>query len=544
MKLLVISPPLVLFWVCLFKFHSVCGFQSAPLTRRSRYPARATSLLHKITALGFSIDVPQKISSASTLSPSKSLSDPAKTKEPKKKHAVYKHLFRNYGDISFDSWLRCQDPESFLKSVGYSTEEIQGMENEFPPLLSLNVHDQLAPKVRFLVETLEGGSGRLTWNDDDDEQGDSPNIQSPALARHAHPVGQIDDECAIFLEAEQDGTAAVHSMRVSPSTRAIVPATFFGCQLDRIVGPFHAYLHVHGLPHGRALLEEPKLLGQFLRACCNSPNAATALESFAGLCQEWGGCGAAGPAHTKDDVEEFVGKFGPGLLPAARAGLAGQYGRSLIPTLLLHGANPLECDSHGVAPFLYAAGSGDLGGFQALADVTRTEHGHASMLETLDCEREPRYGATALHWACCGVGTHFAGGGGSFDVCRWILEQAGEDREAVANLASGESKSTPLMWAAWAGSLEIVDLLLLHGANLEHTDGKGRNAFHWSAAAGHMDVVEFLMKQRGGREGLNHVDHDGKCPVDYARMYDRQDVARGIDELNRETLLATTVWTV
>src|SRR5210317_1558667 len=42
----------------------------------------------------------------------------------KSKKRVYKHLFRHYGDISFDSWLRCEEPESFLQSIGYTREEL------------------------------------------------------------------------------------------------------------------------------------------------------------------------------------------------------------------------------------------------------------------------------------------------------------------------------------------------------------------------------------------------------------------------------------
>ena len=43
------------------------------------------------------------------------------------------------------------------------------------------------------------------------------------------------------------------------------------------------------------------------------------------------------------------------------------------------------------------------------------------------------------------------------------------------------SHVTPLMEAVRKGDLEICDLLLCHGADLELVDGSGENVMHWAA---------------------------------------------------------------
>jgi hypothetical protein len=79
---------------------------------------------------------------------------------------IYKHLFRHSEDITFDIWLRCAKPQEVLGSVGYTTEEMEELSRDYPPLLSLNVHDKLAPIVQSLVETMGGGTGRMTWRNE------------------------------------------------------------------------------------------------------------------------------------------------------------------------------------------------------------------------------------------------------------------------------------------------------------------------------------------------------------------------------------------
>jgi hypothetical protein len=448
----------------------------------------------------------------------------------KQQRQVYKHLFRHYGDISFDSWLRCQEPQSFFSSVGYTPKEVSILEQDYPAIMTLNVHDQLAPKIRFLVETLQGGTGRLTWKAEEDPDGVEGNVK-PQYQEHGE-----NDECFLY-DQEGDDDEGHHSMQLFESTKKVVNGIFFACQLDRVVGPYHAYLKAHGLPHGKTLLDKPKLLEEFLQAC----ESKSHQQAFADLCQRWsrnvGGDGDQKDHehhhYTVESVARFSLEFTPGVIPVAK-GVTSPKSKDDIPLMLEHGANPLEYDKHGVTPLFWAAGTGNLNGFQALLRSISLEHEYGeSVLNALDCEREPKDGATALHWACCGVRKDYIGGGGSFDICRFILEKAGDDRQKLVNMKTWTSQKTPLMLASWGtgnNNLPIVDLLVLHGARIDDLDRDGRNALHYAAAAGNEDVLRFFLSTDLGMILLNGRDHNNFIPLDYAQMYGHENVVQLIKQ--------------
>jgi len=110
---------------------------------------------------------------------------------------------------------------------------------------------------------------------------------------------------------------------------------------------------------------------------------------------------------------------------------------------------------------------------------------------------------------------------GSFDVCRLLLKKAGDRRSEVAN-AKCWSQSTPLMWAAWSGSLPVVDLLVVHDADPHAVNSQGHSAAHWAAAAGHLHVCQYLYDTFG--VDFMAEDKNGKTPLFYATKYDRKDV--------------------
>ena len=445
----------------------------------------------------------------------------------KKKTVVYKHLFRHYGDISFDSWLRCQEPKPFLLSIGYTENELDEILDKYPEILQFNVHDQLAPKLRFVIETLHGGTGQLIWkkNNDDD-------VKIAMKQQHLD-----DDEECIVVSEEDDDISKYHSMRLYESTKKAVmitddPKLFFGCQLDRIVGPYHAYLELKNLPHDKELLDNPNLFHEFLQVCNTK-----SIQNFVTMCQEWSTKyrqNNQNDEYTVESVETFVQDFSPGIIPAAKGLLSPENtnNKDMIPLMLRHGANPLEYDNHGIIPLFWAAGTGNINAFQVLLESIAIEHEYGdSIYDALAMEREPKDGATALHWACCGISTEFVGEGGSFDVCRYILEHSGEDRTKVVNLKTWNSNTTPLQWASWAGSAPIVDLLVVHGAEIDHVDKHGRNALHWAAAGGHVDTVGYLMDTPKAKELINQVDDDGHTPLDYANNFGREDVTSHMEEM-------------
>lgn len=75
---------------------------------------------------------------------------------------------------------------------------------------------------------------------------------------------------------------------------------------------------------------------------------------------------------------------------------------------------------------------------------------------------------------------------GAAGAVRWLLERGAP----VAH--RNEYAWLPLHFAAYAGHVEIVRLLLAHGADRAATCGQGRTARSWAEEAGHGDVLRLL----------------------------------------------------
>ena len=89
---------------------------------------------------------------------------------------------------------------------------------------------------------------------------------------------------------------------------------------------------------------------------------------------------------------------------------------------------------------------------------------------------------------------------------------------------NGDGGNTALWFAAqgpWPGGLEIVEFLVLSGAEVNRRCEHGRTALHMAAAWGHLDIVRFLIG-RGGDAGLR--DDLDLTPVGLARSRIRADV--------------------
>lgn len=446
-------------------------------------------------------------------------------KEEKAHVVVYKHLFRLYEDISFDSWIRCEEPISFLRSVGLTDMEIQQLERQYPKLPEMDVHGQVAPKIRFLVETLGGGSGRLTWNNNNNNN------------NNEFDSGKIDkdlEECPPHFEQNNNN---VHSLRLSHPVAKQILMTFLSpkYQLDRIVGPRHAFLMKQQLPHGPTLLEKDGLLlFQFLQTCETS---SSKLHDFVQLCNQWNNDNSknSNDHYTESMVRDFCMEFGLGLTAAAKKKQHQQHQHkpggppvmSSIQLLIHHGANYKETDSHGVTPLHLAAGMGNCQGVGAI--LAAMEEEGSSTVDKILNDISAKDGATAFHWACCGIDDHEIGTGGSLEVCEWMWNQATneEERKSLVN-ARTFSNATPLMWAAWSGSQAMTLWLLEKGADPGARDRNGGTAAHWAAAAGDLPTCQSLAQVLGSKIFWSETDKTGTTPLDYANQMQNFDVVQWI----------------
>ena len=107
----------------------------------------------------------------------------------------------------------------------------------------------------------------------------------------------------------------------------------------------------------------------------------------------------------------------------------------------------------------------------------------------------PTYGQTALQAAVSSGNTS----------CGKLLLETAAKSGADSIIANHEEicatdptrREAPIHTAARCGSLAIVELLVLHGANLGLVDSSGRTALHSAAAAGHSAILKFLLDASG-----------------------------------------------
>lgn len=439
---------------------------------------------------------------------------------PKKR----KHLFRYSPDISVACWLATVEPKELLLTSGYSMDDIDRMSKDFPKLLSLDAKNLVAPKLRFLVNVLGGGSG------------------------------DIGNGVTSDVPQGSEGDAFIpHNLRVSEFARYNVPThAFFGPRLETTIAPRHAYLSFHRdtLPFGKELLElstgKTPLLSEFLDACTRSP------AEFASFCQKWEteniANRSANPsltAHTAETVRAIDNVFSDGLAPFARNQITVDLGKldksctpaDMVALLLDHGANYAEHDDWGSTVLHWAAGTGNVKAMEVLIEKLEEDEeafgGDVRDVLWSTCAScsITRDGATPLHWAACGVSNTQFGCGGHADVCRLLLHKAGEKSSSLAN-AMTSSGNTPLMWACWSGSLDVAKLLVAAGANPQMCNDNGLSAAHWAASGGNVELCKYLHNDLGlSFLGVDAKDKEGKTPLDIAMSFGHADIVDWISGL-------------
>ena len=143
---------------------------------------------------------------------------------------------------------------------------------------------------------------------------------------------------------------------------------------------------------------------------------------------------------------------------------------------------------------------------------------------------------------------------GQVHTARRLLEGTAHRRGVEVDRATTDDGTTPLiqaadqqfvgvaevllqhradsnLFAAQKGSVEVTQLLLVHGAEVNQADKKKRTPLHSAAYNGHVTVVRFLLENRADATLKNQV---GRTPLAYARHFGHDEVATLLVHTERE----------
>jgi len=113
------------------------------------------------------------------------------------------------------------------------------------------------------------------------------------------------------------------------------------------------------------------------------------------------------------------------------------------------------------------------------------------------------------------TGLGFACFFGHPEVARMLLDQGADPSLASSNALH----LAPLHSAVAADSFELVDLLLVRGAEPNPKESSGSTPLHTAAGHGNVPIIERLLAAGADRAAKNK---EGKSPADIAQQYNKE----------------------
>ena len=115
---------------------------------------------------------------------------------------------------------------------------------------------------------------------------------------------------------------------------------------------------------------------------------------------------------------------------------------------------------------------------------------------------------------------HICSMNGNLDGLNELIAAGGVDINE-----SGRWGWTPLHRASFNGNLEVVNVLVALGAEVNKTNIDGSTPLHYASINGHLEVVNVLVA--AGAE-VNKTNNNGSTPLHYASRYGRLEVVKAL----------------
>lgn len=93
---------------------------------------------------------------------------------------------------------------------------------------------------------------------------------------------------------------------------------------------------------------------------------------------------------------------------------------------------------------------------------------------------------------------------------------------------------TPIHLVCKNGSLEIIQFLILHGANYKLKDKNGLNCLHIASKYSHFNILQWLIEKQNAN--INDIDYNNSTPIHYAAQEGNQHIINYLIDQNSKII--------
>ncbi|KLI29725.1 ankyrin repeat domain-containing protein, partial [Brachyspira hyodysenteriae] len=113
---------------------------------------------------------------------------------------------------------------------------------------------------------------------------------------------------------------------------------------------------------------------------------------------------------------------------------------------------------------------------------------------------------------------------------KFLLEK-GADANTVCEIENEDMviSPTPLMNAAYNGNINIINMLLENGADINYTTDFGTTPLMMAASFNHFEAVKVLLENNAD---TSITDEDGRTALDWAKLENFEDIVELLEEYN------------